>query len=111
MAERQGLELLSLRKQALIAESDLNRLVLRVECGNLRAATRDFHGALAIARRLGPWLVPATAVGGLLAGNLLRKRSGVSGVLTTLIGWAPTALSLWRQFQGAREKEPTADAG
>jgi hypothetical protein len=110
MSERQGLENLSRRKQALVAESELNRLVLRVEYENLRAATADISGAVATARRFGPWLAPAALVGGLLAANFLRQRSGPLGALTTLLRWAPTALSLWRQFKGESGKESNADA-
>ena len=99
MAGRQKLELLSLRRQALLLESDLNRLVLRAEFEKLRAAMEDLDGALAAARRFGPWLVPATAVGGLLVARLFRKRFSASTALKCLLRWTPAALSLWRQFR------------
>ena len=100
MAGKQGLELLSRRKQALVAESDLNRLAVRLEFENLRTATSRFDGALAAARRFGPWLVPAASVAGLLAARFLRQRSGTLARATSLLRWVSPALALWRQFTG-----------
>ena len=97
MAGRRGLEILNRRKQLLIAESDLNRLALRVEYGNLCAATACFDGAV---RRFGPWWVPAAAVVGLLAANLLRKQSGALSEVASLLRWASPALALWRHISG-----------
>ena len=103
MAGRRGLEILNRRKQLLIAESDLNRLALRVEHENLRAATAYFDGAV---RGFGPWLVPAAAVAGLLAANVLRKRSGTLSKVASLLRWTSPALALWRHISG-RGRENT----
>jgi hypothetical protein len=98
----QRLEDLNRRKQALVVESDLNRLALRLEYEQLRAATAGLDGALATARRLGPWLLPAASVAGVLAVVLLRRGSGMVDKATSLLRWVSPALALWRQFGGRR---------
>jgi hypothetical protein len=99
MAEPAGLELLNRRKRTLLTESELNRLALRLELENLRAATAGFDGARAAAQRAGPWLVPAAAVVGLLAARFLPGRWGALGKLTSALGWLSPALALWRHWR------------
>jgi hypothetical protein len=98
---------LTRRKQALVAESDLNRVALRLEYERLRVATARLDGAMATARRLGPWLLPAVSVAGVFTARFLRKGSGAVGKVTSLLRWVAPALALWRRF-GARRR---ADAG
>jgi len=73
------------RKEALLVESDLNRLVLRLELENLRNSTSRVDTTLNTARRLGPWLLPLVSVVGMLAGR--RARKGASR-----LGWIPIAV-------------------
>ena len=105
MAGGQGLELLNRRKQALVAESDLNRLALRVDYENLRAGTAWLDGAWAVRRRIGPWLPPLATIAGLVAARFLRRHSGVWRQVLAAFSWVPTALAIWRQFSGSGRKD------
>jgi hypothetical protein len=92
---------LSQRKQALIIESNLNRIALQIECENLRTATRPLHEIGSAAHRMGPWLLPLAPLAGLLAAGFLRKRSGLLGTLASLLRSVPPVLALWQQFRRA----------
>jgi hypothetical protein len=103
---------LSQRKQALIVESNLNRIALQTEWENLRAATRPLHQAAAVAHRMGPWLLPLAPLAGFLAAGFLRKRSGFLGTVTSLLRSLPSVLALWQQFRRpAGDQDPRPDAG
>jgi hypothetical protein len=107
MAGRQGLEHLNQRKQALVLESDLNRMTLRVELENLRAATAPLDQAAATARRMAPWLLPLAPLAGLLAVHYLRRGSRPLNVLMSMLRWAAPVMALWRRF--AVKEKPCDD--
>lgn len=86
------------RRQALVAQSTLNRLALRLEVENLGAAAARLDRAAAIIRRFGPWLLALVSVGGLIAGRSLRGRRGKLASLMSLFRLAPPLLSLWRRY-------------
>lgn len=92
MAGRGSLRHLSERKRALIVESDLNRLVLRLEMENLRTASGRLDKVTATVRRVGPWLLPAVSFLGLFAGKRLCKFQKLSGLGSTMLGLIPTLL-------------------
>jgi hypothetical protein len=76
------------RKRRLIAQAELNRSVVSLECAGMRARLswlEDVRDKLS-ARR--PWLV----AGGIAAGLLARRR-------WRLARWAPAALAAWRWWQ------------
>jgi hypothetical protein len=99
------------RKLALVIESDLNRLALRIDLQNLRAAATPLENVAAAARRIRRWLLPLAPLAGLLAARIVRKRSGVLGKLVSLVRWVSLGLAVWRQFSAAGEKSPNAEAG
>ena len=112
MAGRSGTEALSQRKQALIVESNLNRIALQMEWQNLRAATKPLHQVAAVAHRMGPWLLPLAPLAGFLAAGFFRKRSGLLGKVTSLLSSLPPVLALWQQFhRPASNQDPRPDAG
>jgi len=74
------------RKRALLAQADLHRGVLGVECARLRAR---LEAARATARAFAPWL----AVGGAVAGVLIKRRW--RGMLRLI----EAGLTAWRWFR------------
>jgi hypothetical protein len=100
MAARQGLELLKQRKRELVAESDLNRLTLRLELENIHASTQRISRVVATGFRMGPWLLPLVSLIGLVAGRAARKRSQALISVATAARVLPRALSWWRRFAG-----------
>jgi len=89
------------RKQALLAESEINRLVLQLEIENLKSAVTSGEGMISrISSRIG-WLTPILAVAGIFAGNKIRKTAGGSGLLRIALIAAPLALRLLRSRKTA----------
>ena len=102
MAGPPGHESLKWRKQALLLESDLNRVTLRLEYERLRAATARLDEAFTQARRFAPLLAPAAAIAGWLVGKRRRQHAGRWGRLVSLWRLVPSALAIWRQFRAVR---------
>jgi hypothetical protein len=75
MAGRQKSGSLSERKRALLIESDLNRLMLRMEFENIRQATARLDHFMSAGRRVVPWLLPIMSAGGWVAARVARKRA------------------------------------
>ena len=103
MAGTEGSERLSQTKQALIAESTLNRIELRMQVEKLRSATARLDSVFGVALRMGPWLVPLVSLLGIWTGRKLRRKRvesdpGSRPVWMSLIRLVPTALSLWQRF-------------
>jgi len=78
---------LAARKQSLVAQAELHRQVIGVECSQL-------HQRWTVARSIGErnrwWVLAAVGVGGWLLAS--RKRN--------VIEWLPTLLAVWRGFRG-----------
>ena len=102
MVRRGQLDPLALRKQALILESDLNRLSLQTELRTLRSATTWASEATAAGRRLGPWLLLLAPVAGLLAIRRLRRPGSAIGRLISVLRWVQPLYSLWRGFKAGQ---------
>ena len=94
-----GLRALQARKHELLLESELNRQVLRVECGKLAFKTGQFRRGYAWAHSAWTWAMP-------LAGFLLaRKQRKVAGVFTKgsfLITALRAGWKVWTAMRGAR---------
>lgn len=105
MPGRSPLSPLALRKQALILESDLNRLALRAELGELRAATAWVGEAAQTGRKFAPWLLLLAPVAGFLLVRNLRRSESRLGRLAALLHWVQPLFSLWRGFT-AGERRP-----
>lgn len=102
MAPIQQLGKLTQRKQALLLESDLNRLVLRLEVEQLRQTTVRLDSTFSTVRRVGRWLLPLVSAVGLFAGRRARKG-------TTSGGWLSLALRLLPALLQLRKSKPTAE--
>jgi hypothetical protein len=89
------------RKQALLVESDLNRLVLRLETERLRESFGKVDSALSSVRKAGPWLLPLVSLAGIVAGGrAVRAAKARQG------GWIRLGiklLPLLLQFRHARK--------
>jgi hypothetical protein len=101
------LERLNAQKQALVAESDLNRLVLQAELHNLHMAANQLKEAVGRPGRLAPLLL----VLGPLAGFLLRRKPERSSSWLTramaLAKWIGPLYGVWRGFAAGRRKAGT----
>lgn len=100
-----GLKAIQARKHELLLESELNRQVLRVECGKLAFKAEQFRRGYGWAQRAWTWAAP-------LAGFLLaRKRGKAAGafakgsfLFTALrAGWK--AWTAMRDARSARRQE------
>ena len=96
MAAIQSLMTLHERKKALLAESELNRLVLQLEVEHLKTSAASGRGLMSRFGGRATWLGPALAVAGLFAGNKLRKAAGGPGLLKMAMIAVPFALKLLR---------------
>lgn len=96
MAARGPFRHLSERKQALILESDLHRLVLRLEVENLQSVVTRIDQTVTTARRFGPLLLSAVSLlGGLVGGRRRGSKDGrKTGWLKTLLRVLPGLLAL-----------------
>lgn len=111
MFGREPLDDLQARKQALLLESELNRLRFRAEWQRVRAATAWFSGAAQTYRDVRPWLVFLAPLAGLLAARRLRRPESPLGSLLRLMRWMTPLYSLWKGFASRFEKaEPETRA-
>ncbi len=85
MAESSTLESLELRKQLLVARSEIQRQTLALEVARLREATAWMSTAAVFTRRAAPWLVLAAPMAGYVLG---RKRSAWRSLAASVVwGW------------------------
>jgi hypothetical protein len=104
MAGRETLGELALRKQALILESELNRLTLRGEYQNVRAGIRG----LGTRNQSGWWWLLAP-VAGFFAIRLFHPPDSVLNRMGSLLKWLTPVWTLWKSFGGSgKPKDPPA---
>jgi hypothetical protein len=105
MAARGPFRHLSERKQALILESDLHRLVLRLEVENFQSAARQIDRTVTAARRVGPLLLSAVSLlGGVVGGR--RRENKEAG---RKAGWLKTLLRVLPGLLALRGERPEPD--
>ena len=89
-------------------ESGLNRLALRAECQNLRAATAGLGGRV----KAGGWWLVLAPVAGFLATRLVRRSESTLGRGLSALKWLLPLYDLWKSFDGDRKRSesqaPTA---
>lgn len=87
------------QKKALLVESDLNRLVLRLELEKIRSTASRVDSTLTAARKVGPWLLPLVSAVGFFAGRRARKVSASFSWIKMAIQYLPILL----QFAGIKK--------
>lgn len=91
------------RKQALLAESEINRLVLKLEIENLKSAATSGEGMISsLSSRIG-WLAPILAVAGIFGEKKTRKTAGGSSFLRIALIAAPFVLRWLRSRKTASQ--------
>ncbi|HTV39527.1 MAG TPA: hypothetical protein VMF08_03055 [Candidatus Sulfotelmatobacter sp.] len=85
---------LQTRKQALLLESDLNRLRLRAEFNNLREGA-NFLKRL---RRFGSWTSMLGPVAAVIITIVLKRSFPGAGLLRKALAGAPELIRLWRSL-------------
>jgi hypothetical protein len=99
------------RKQALLLESELNRLVLRLETEKLHAAAAEIREAARLGRLLRPQLLALAGLSGLVIAGRFRRRTSGAGRLLSLFRFVPGLYALWRDLiRRTRRAERTTDA-
>jgi hypothetical protein len=104
MAPIQQFGKLTQRKKALLLESEMNRLVLRLELEKFRNSTARLDSTFSTVRRFGPWLLPLVSAVGLFAGRRARKGAAAGGWLSVAIRLLPAILQL-RRTKAATQTE------
>jgi hypothetical protein len=85
------------RKRELQAESDLNRLLLRVEVMNLRMSLGRVDHGMATAWRMIPWMLPVVSAGGWLMGRGVGRKMGLGRAMALLLKVLPALYAFVRR--------------
>jgi hypothetical protein len=105
---RKELDQLALERRALVAESGLNRLVLRAEIQHLRSATAWVSEAARWPRKAGPLLLVLAPLAGFLLTRVSRREGSWFRRLSAAAKWIGPLYTLWQSFSARREE---AEAG
>ena len=106
MFGRKELENFRLQKQALVLQSDLNRLTLQLEFQQLRSAAAWMTGVARAPRQLGTlWIVLAPLAGFFLVRRFRRPASWFNR-LAAAAKWIGPLYKLWQGFSAGRKKAP-----
>lgn len=91
---------LQARKRDLLLESEINRQILRLECGRVRYRAESWRNKWASAQGVWKWAAP-------VAGFLFaRKFNKTTGAFTAVTGLIPTLRKLWETW---RERQRRGD--
>jgi hypothetical protein len=96
MAAIQPSQSLKDRKQALLLESELNRLVLQLELENLRDVAVRADTMLSRVGNYASWIMPALSVLGIFGGHKPGKPAASSSLFKLALGALPLALRFLR---------------
>lgn len=105
MFGKQERERLRLHRQALIVESDLNRLTIEAEIQKIRASTAWIRGTIQTYQQIRPFISLAAPVLGFLVVRLFRAKPKAAAKpepeqhQRSSFGWArllPIVFSIWR---------------
>jgi hypothetical protein len=107
MLGRKELADLDLQKQALLLESDLNRVTLQAEVQSLRSATAWVNDVTSASRGLAPLLVVLAPLSGFLLARGSRRSDSWLRRLMALAKWVAPLYRLWKSFS-ARRSGPEA---
>ena len=87
------------RKHELLLESELNRQVMRVECGKLAFKAEQFRRGYGWAQSAWTWAMP---LAGFLLARKQRKVAGVFAKGSFLITALRAGWKVWTAMRGAR---------
>jgi hypothetical protein len=97
------LERLATQKQALVAESELNRLALQADFQNLASAAGRMKDLAS--GKVGPLMMVLGPLGGLLLRRTLQRRtSSWLGRAVRAVKWVGPIFSLWRGYLAGRRR-------
>jgi hypothetical protein len=105
---RRELDKLAREKQAILAESDLNRLVLQAEIQNLRTATAWVGEAARWPRKAGPLLLVLAPLAGFLLTRGSRREDSWFSRVSAAAKWIGPLYTLWKSLSASRKE---AEAG
>jgi hypothetical protein len=105
---RKELDKLALEKQALVAESGLNRLMLQAEIQNLRSATAWVSEAARWPKKTAPLLLVLAPLAGYLLTKISSRAGSWFGRVSAAAKWIGPLYTLWQSFSSSR-KEAEAD--
>jgi len=100
---REGLDKLSLEKQALVLESGLNRLALQAEFQHLRSATGWLREATRGAHEAKPLLLVLAPIAGFLLARISRRPDSWSNRVAAALKWIAPLYQLWKSFSSGRK--------
>ena len=111
MFGRKELAKLALEKQALLAESGLHRLTIRMELQNLRSATAWVSEAARWPRKLSPLTILLAPLAGFLMTRVSRRPDSWLSGLVAAAKWIGPLYTMWKRFSaGANKPEDGAAA-
>jgi len=106
---RKELDKLEQEKRTLVAESGLNRLVLRAEIQNLCDATAWLGEATRWPRKARPLMLLLAPVAGFLLTKASRRPDSWLNRLTAAAKWIGPLYSLWKTFAASRKEAPAEE--
>jgi hypothetical protein len=104
---REELDKLSLRKEALLLESSLNRAALQAEIRSLRAATSWARQVTHVSQELSPFLVLLAPLAGFAVARGVRRSGSWLNRIVTAVKWMGPLYGLWKRWAPGRN-EPGA---
>ena len=104
MFGRKELDELAYEKRAILAESDLNRLVLQAEMQNLRSATAWVGEATRWPQKAGPLLLVLAPLAGFLLTRISRREDSWFNRVAAATKWIGPLYTLWRNFSASRKQ-------
>lgn len=103
MFGQEELAKLALEKQAILAESNLNRLVLQAEIQNLRSTTAWVSEATRWPQKAGPLLLGLAPLAGFLLTRISRREDSWFSRVAAATKWIGPLYTLWRSFSASRK--------
>lgn len=110
MLGRQELDQLSREKEALLAESNLNRAILNAELQNLRSGLGWVDGATRTSRQFAPLLLLLAPLAGFFLTRGVRRTDSWLKRAVAAVKWAGPLYKLWRSFSSARREAKVQEA-
>ena len=104
MLGRKELASLDQQKQALLAESELNRIALQADVQSLHSATAWVNEVTSASRELAPLLVILAPLAGFFLARGSRRSDSWLSRLMALAKWGAPLYRLWKTFSARRSE-------